>query len=318
MTTSRRLLALATSLGLAVLLTAPATPVSARTVGDRCQGSGPVARSAIPTLNAAGCALAGRTVTVGRVSVVVPPAGMGVVGDGVGRHGDVRGFTVTNTGSSVRIVRGSNASAAAVAGDPPACKDKTFHLEGNKWASSLKYHVNVGGLPGRLHAKAVIRAVKAGNQNMRKGHNNCHKPRLKTPASHYLGRTHVKPNIKVHGPSCGKPNTTNVVGFANLPGGLLGWTCYWIYVKSGRIAGADIVMDNGKYLVTKLPKTCRAKWDLEGAVTHEWGHAYGMAHTGSGHGNLTMQHELAPCSTYARTLGLGDWLGMNKMYGHRK
>jgi hypothetical protein len=42
-----------------------------------------------------------------------------------------------------------------------------------------------------------------------------------------------------------------------------------------------------------------------------------MAHTGSGHANLTMQHLLKPCSTYARTLGLGDWLGMNKMYGHR-
>ena len=33
--------------------------------------------------------------------------------------------------------------------------------------------------------------------------------------------------------------------------------------------------------------------------------------------NLTMQHILSPCSTYARTLGLGDWLGMNKLYGHR-
>jgi hypothetical protein len=29
-----------------------------------------------------------------------------------------------------------------------------------------------------------------------------------------------------------------------------------------------------------------------------------------------MQHELRPCSPYARTLGLGDWLGMKKMYGH--
>jgi hypothetical protein len=30
-----------------------------------------------------------------------------------------------------------------------------------------------------------------------------------------------------------------------------------------------------------------------------------------------MQHLLRPCSTYARTLGLGDWLGMKKMYGVR-
>jgi hypothetical protein len=30
-----------------------------------------------------------------------------------------------------------------------------------------------------------------------------------------------------------------------------------------------------------------------------------------------MQHILSACSTYARTLGLGDWLGMNQLYGHR-
>jgi hypothetical protein len=31
-----------------------------------------------------------------------------------------------------------------------------------------------------------------------------------------------------------------------------------------------------------------------------------------------MQHLLTPCSTYARTLGLGDWLGMKKLYGARR
>jgi hypothetical protein len=103
------------------------------------------------------------------------------------------------------------------------------------------------------------------------------------------------------------------VGFGNLPGGLLGWTCYW-YLGRKMIA-ADMLIDNGPSLATKLPQGCTDRWDFEGTVTHEWGHAYGLAHTGSGHPNLTMQHELKPCSTYARTLGLGDWLGMKKMYG---
>ena len=76
-------------------------------------------------------------------------------------------------------------------------------------------------------------------------------------------------------------------------------------------------MDTGDALTTNLPDGCTDRWDFEGAVTHEMGHAYGLAHTGSGHANLTMQHLLRPCSTYARTLGLGDWLGMKKMYGVR-
>jgi hypothetical protein len=79
-----------------------------------------------------------------------------------------------------------------------------------------------------------------------------------------------------------------------------------------------MVLDNGPDLVTHLPAGCMNKWDFEGTVTHEWGHVYGLAHTGPGHPNLTMQHLLKPCSTYARTLGLGDWLGMNTMYGHRR
>lgn len=336
MTTSHRLLAVVASLGIAGLLASTTEPVSARTVQDRCLGSGAVRVSALPSLDAAGCALAGRVVTDGRVSLVVPPEGMSVSGEGVSRSGAAPGLSIANTGGSVRVVHPtassatSATSAAAAAGaagdrrgevvsaDPPACADPAFNLEGNTWASSLRYHVNVSRMPKRLHAKTVISRIRTGNGNMRKGRNTCHKPRLKTPASHYLGRTRAKPNIHPKGPSCGKANTTNVVGFGNLSGDLLGWTCYWIYLSSRRIAGADIMLDNGKYLVTKLSSSCRDRWDLEGAVTHEWGHAYGLAHTGSGHGNLTMQHELAPCSTYARTLGLGDWLGMNQMYGHRK
>ena len=78
-----------------------------------------------------------------------------------------------------------------------------------------------------------------------------------------------------------------------------------------------MVLDNGGRLVTSLPAGCTNKWDFEGTVTHEFGHAYGLGHTGNGHSNLTMEHEERPCSTYARTLGLGDWLGMKKMYGKR-
>src|SRR5262249_41882715 len=131
----------------------------------------------------------------------------------------------------------------------------------------------------------------------------------------YLGRTSKKPNISASGPSCGRPNNSNVVGFGNLSGGLLGWTCYW-YIGS-RMVGMDMMIDNGSNLATRLPNICYSSLDLEGTVTHEWGHAYGLAHTGDGHSNLPMQHLLMPCSTYARTLGLGDWLGMKKMYGAR-
>lgn len=321
--TARRALALAASLTTVALVGATTSaPASARTAADptgaRCPSTGTIQVSALPELSAAGCALAGRTVTDGRVSVVVPPAGMSVAGDGIGLGGEVHALTVTNTGTSVHA--GSTPADApagrtttARAGSPAACRDRTFHLEHHRWKSALRYRINLGRMPARFLAKTVVSQIRIANGNMRKGRNTCGKPRLRTPASHYLGRTRVKPHISASGPGCGAYDTKNVVGFGNLSGRLLGWTCYWYF--GPRMAAADMMLDNGSNLATRIPQDCTATYDFEGIVTHEWGHAYGMAHAGSGHQNLTMNRALAPCSTYARTLGLGDWLGMKRMYG---
>lgn len=316
------------AVSVAGLVGSPAAPSSARpadaSASQRCLQRGPIPVQDLAAASRSGCSLVGRRVTAGRISVLVPPPGMSVAGEGVGKRGDVRGLTVSNTGGVVRAVRGpasgpaSGAASVARAGSPAACKDRTYSLEGHHWSVRLRYRINLAHLPKRLHKSTVIHQVKVANGNMRKGRNTCHKPMLKTPPGHYLGRTKANPNIKPSGgPSCGAGNTSNIVGFGNLPGGLLGWTCYWWGGGNKRLLGADMVIDNGPDLVTKLPSHCLNKWDFEGTVTHEWGHAYGLGHTGSGHANLTMQHILTSCSTYARTLGLGDWLGMNKMYGHR-
>ncbi len=323
MTILRRALALVASLTSCTLLAASVQgTASARTIDELCAGRGPIRAAALAHgVSDLGCSLVGRVVYAGRVSVVVPPAGVSAAGDGIGRHGDVTGLRVANTGSEVRAVVGAAArSGGAGAGsDLPACQDRTFDLEGHRWATSLRYRVMLAKAPTRYHKRVLVRQIKAANVNMRKGRNTCGKPHLRTPVGHYLGHTSVQPNIKPGSTSitCGAYNTKNVVGFGNLPGGLLGWTCYWFLTGSGRMGAADIMIDTGDALTTHLPSTCTNKWDLEGIVTHEFGHVYGMAHTGSGHANLTMQHAAKPCSTYARTLGLGDWLGMKKMYGAR-
>ncbi|HEY3530573.1 MAG TPA: hypothetical protein VGK78_15615 [Nocardioides sp.] len=343
--TPRRLLALAVPLAIGgLMIVTTYTPAAARPAtpaADHCLLRGPIPVGSLSAAARSGCSLVGRMVTDGRVSVMVPPAGMSVAGDGVGRSGDVMGLTVTNTGTRLRAVRSAadgggqgwylaplgttTTTTTATTGllttaratSTSACGDRTFHLEHHKWARSLRYQINLSKMPDRFSRKKVVTQIRAANFHMRAGVNTCGRARLKTPASHYLGRTTAQPNINRNGPSCGRGNTRNVVGFGNLPSGLLGWTCYWYY-STGRMAGADMMLDNGRALATHLPTNCTNKWDFEGTVTHEWGHAYGMAHTGPGHPNLTMQHELTPCSAYARTLGLGDWLGMNKMYGHRR
>jgi hypothetical protein len=323
MTNARRPLVRLAGVATATLLVASTQlPAHARTVDDRCAGAGPIPAGALTRgVSGLGCSLVGRVVVHRGMSVTVPPAGMSVGGEGVSRHGDVTGLRVSNTGTTVRAFTGPAASrgtAGAAKGSPPACKDRTFNLAGHRWVTSLRYHSNLSKAPARYHKKTLVKQIKAANNHMRKGTNTCGKPRLKTPVGHYLGATHARPDIRTSSStvSCGRYNTTNVVAFGNLPGNLLGWTCYW-WLGSGHLSAADIMMDTGQALTTHLPRHCVNRWDFEGALTHEFGHAYGLAHTGSGHANLTMQHELSPCSTYARTLGLGDWLGMRKMYGAR-
>ena len=326
----RRLVCVVGVLCVAGVLTAlPSSSSSARPAAERCLGAAPLPAAALPAASTAaadspGCSLVGRTVRAHGVSVVVPPAGLTAAGEGVSRDGDVIGLTVTNTGHGVTASSGRVRAHAAGAGaaprtsSPPACQDRTFDLEGHHWKTAYRFHLHLAKMPGRYHAKTVVRQVKAANHHLRTGDNTCGRPRIDTPGAGYLGRTSSHPNIQVDGSTvgCGRYNTVNVVGFADLPGNLLGWTCFW-WVDGGRIDAADVVMDTGPALTTHLPDACTDRWDFEGAVTHEMGHVYGLGHTGSGHANLTMQHVLRPCSTYARTLGLGDWLGLKKMYGVR-
>jgi hypothetical protein len=248
--------------------------------------------------------------------VVVPPAGMSVSGEGSGRHGDVAGLTVTNTGT--RVVASLGARASRGRSSSSACGDRTFDLERHHWVTPLRWRDNVSRAPERLDPSVLVSQITHADVNMRTGRNSCGKPRVTPPPGRYLGSTRLRPDISTSRQqvTCGRYNSRNVVGFGNLPGDLLGWTCFW-WVGRGRMVAADVMMDNGPALVTRVPSGCVDRWDFEGAVTHEFGHVYGLGHTGSGHDNLTMDHALRPCSTYARTLGLGDWLGMKKMYGSR-
>ena len=317
--------ALATVVSTVLLTTVSTGPASARTVDERCWGRAPLPAAALAEVTAEGCSVVGRTVYRGGVSVVVPPAGVTVVGEGVSTRGEVAGLQVANTGHGVTTTSGrvgpagaGGAARMAEVTSPPACEDRAFRLEGHAWRTSYRYHLNLAKMPSRYRAKTVVSQVKAANFHLRAGTNTCGRPRIDTPGADYRGRTTARPNIKTTGTTvgCGSYNTTNVVAFGDLPGNLLGWTCFW-WVDGGRINAADVMMDTGAALTTHLSDGCTRRWDFEGAVTHEMGHVYGLAHTGSGHANLTMQHLLRPCSTYARTLGLGDWLGMKKLYGVR-
>jgi hypothetical protein len=136
-------------------------------------------------------------------------------------------------------------------------------------------------------------------------------------AGRYLGQTTMRPNINSTQTSiaCGRFNTSNTVGWGPLPG-YLGYTCYW-WGSNGKMIAADMKLDPAEPIVATLPVGCTYRFDLQSLATHEWGHAYGLNHPGPEHARLTMTARLTPCSYEARTLGLGDWRGMRRLYGLR-
>jgi hypothetical protein len=63
-----------------------------------------------------------------------------------------------------------------------------------------------------------------------------------------------------------------------------------------------------------MPQDCDGvKYDLQSVMTHEWGHAFGLGH-GTGEYE-TMYAYTTACNTYKRSLGLGDFDGMDLIYG---
>jgi hypothetical protein len=113
---------------------------------------------------------------------------------------------------------------------------------------------------------------------------------------------------------CGSFNTTNKVGWGPLPRGLIGWTCYW-WRGDGRMVATDMRLSRSSLVVIRFPKSCSNRYDLQSLATHEWGHSWGLGHVRND--KLTMHHFLPACSAAFRTLGLGDWRGMRKLYGLR-
>jgi hypothetical protein len=170
-----------------------------------------------------------------------------------------------------------------------------------------------------MKAFKAVDQIKRGLSNIRDGKDNCGLQGRPDASSRYLGRTTAKPNIFTRDGrvTCGTYNSRNTVGWGQLPGNLLGYTCYWWARDSKNMIAADMRLDPGSRTVLKYPASCRNKFDLQSLATHEWGHAYGLLHPGSGHAKLTMAHLLPPCSKAPRTLGLGDWRGLRKLYGLR-
>jgi hypothetical protein len=115
-------------------------------------------------------------------------------------------------------------------------------------------------------------------------------------------------------PCTGEPNT---VQWAPLdgPGGLLATTSLCVNKKK-EIVGFVTTYDSLDQWTIGNDGNL-ATFDVQAVATHEFGHVAGLDHvTKPGDTCLTMYPNTDPEETQERTLGLGDKLGLDKLYGH--
>lgn len=309
----------------AIMVIVPTGPVGAATPATWCRPEGILRASALPrVIDPAQCAMIGRIVRDGPVAATVPPRGLGVAVEALTPTGEEALVVVTRPDGTVVLSRTGSERAAArraaasarsgptVPLDPSACSDTAHTFTGWTVSGSFHWYFNKSSTPSEVNADnaetAVLNATRAWPQET----NDCGRSDAVSASQFYEGVTTQGVNIDTQG-QCTTNDGLNVIGFGTLPSGTVGETCTWF--SGGTVVESDARLNKGVYDWTANPTgSCSNKYDVQSVATHERGHTFGLDHPGSGHANLTMYAFAFTCDTRARTLGLGDMLGVEALY----
>jgi hypothetical protein len=322
----RRLLASGLALALAVLAVTtfartPEAQTADRVLEACAPGEETIDARALPAavVTPERCPVAGREIEDGEVGSAVPPPGESV-------HAEV----LTTTGAEeLEVGRredgtielefvGEDSEAAgedfAKADGPGECSDPEYTLGERRLSSALRYRFNRATTPSELRPGDAADAIRRGGTRVANTKSNCRMGDRVPVGLVYEGKTGQGTNID--GLSCGDNDGNSVVAFGDLPGGVLAATCNWGRYDSTVASDVKINKQGVRWTTSPRSKSCQGRWDLEGVMTHERGHTFGMGHVSEmGHGNLTMSTNVnGPCQMAERSLGRGDVRGLGAKY----
>lgn len=300
--------------------------------------------TALAARSAVACGAVGRLIDAGDgVALTVPQPGDSVTMDLLFPSG-ARTYSLT-TDEQGRVSTGSAPAKHEpdnqfpdLAGQPGACDRDTYALRDYKWRSPWLFRTTWGTKLATNRQSDFDAAVRRSLANMTQGRNTCGIRGRNGASGALLGHTARQGNfVYADGATtCGERDHHSVIDEGDLPGGsfeaTLAWTCTWSETRHGRTRAveADIRMNSADYNWTYDPVNdpkCkpelppdkdRWRYDVESVLTHEMGHVYGLVNLSADEDlNLTMYPGVRRCTGHMRTLGRGDVLGMQALYGRR-
>jgi hypothetical protein len=164
-----------------------------------------------------------------------------------------------------RFLHAASSSPATM--DRPLPKYRFLFGEPAKWQQPLRWRYNHSAAPAALAGDktAVLREVQA---TLDQWTGVCGIRHV------YDGETATPPNRRFSDPTLGEqPDGENVVGWGSLPGGTAGLTYAWYRTQpdgSRAFIDADIILS---------PVFATSAAQIIRSMSHEWGHALGLAHS---------------------------------------
>ncbi|MDQ3986412.1 MAG: hypothetical protein M3280_07940 [Actinomycetota bacterium] len=349
--------ALLSIVGLSAQLLPATASVRHRRQADYCTSGGAIRATSLPDrVSLEKCDIADRLIVSGSVGLRVPPPGHGISGTAVGNP-ETHLAVSTSLDGVVSVHEGfeSHEAQVSVGGAPEEPCDK-YSLPGTCLApcddtnystldpsanpevkTSQNYKFKSSTTPGSMTVDQAIQQIKAGTKNIVTARNSCGRPDVVGPTSAYKGTssTGAQVYIDTGGPGAGddihrcrgvgQSDGQNRVDFGKLVAPTVGLACTWWTSTDGVhwfIASADIrLKKTAPWTLTPDAAGCSNLIDIQGVMTHERGHAFGLGHTTFvaspneyTHANQTMFPATFSCTSYARTLGKGDHTGLNFLY----
>ena len=249
-------------------------------------------------------------------AVRVPARGLTVSAAVLTVSGDQLLTVARSAGGSVTIRRGLPARSAP---DAPAastaCSSSAFVDLGYQVGGTYGWHYNGKSAPGNVAGSALAN-LKTATSNITSGKDDCGIAGKPKTAQSFAGTTSKAPGITSDARCGSGPDQVNVTGWKSLTAsGVLAVTCTY-YNGSHNVIDSDAAI-NTKFKWVTAASGCSGAYDLQGVMTHERGHTFGLGHPAAITANkgLTMYPSVASCDFSKRTLGRGDLLGLFKIYG---